>query len=126
MTQSKPRKLAMACVCMEEQFELTTVSHNEHTLLLLEDTWAKSATNLLEEWTETADIQKAEIAEKADTHQDADLHQEDVIDTIHTKTEIVTTAEEETDTMTEIDTEKVTEKVTEEITIKASKLYFRM
>lgn len=79
-----------------------------HTHQLLEDTWARSVTNLLEEWT---DIQKE------DTHQDvADLLQEDVIDMNPMMIEIVTTVEE-TDTTTETDTEIVTEEGNTEITI---------
>lgn len=104
----------MACVSMEEQSESITVSHNEHTHQLQEDTWAKSATNLLEEWTDIHRI--------ADTHQDADLLQEDAIDTIPMKIEIDTEITvEETDMKKETDTE-ITAETTEAITTKATLL----
>jgi len=99
---------------MDEQFALITVLHSDHIHQLQEDTWVRSATNLLEEWT-------TEDTQIEDTLQDADLLQEGVIDMILMMIETVTTVEE-IDMMIETDMEETPTEGSTETTIEGSKI----
>jgi len=104
---------------MDEQFALITVLHSDHIHQLQEDTWVRSATNLLEEWT-------TEDTQIEDTLQDADLLQEGVIDMILMMIIETVTTVEETDTMIETDTEETPTEGSTEITIEGSKISTRV